>query len=81
MNRHDRRAAKARARRMHWYNRFYLDHIRHLPRIPLDAPYERGRVYHFVTHHDEWCEFYDHGRVADCNCSPRFSRHIEPVRS
>ena len=80
MNRHERRVAKARSNRLRLHNQFYLDHIQHLPRVPLDAPLERGRVYHFVTYHDEWCGFYDRGHVADCNCNPNFSRFIEPVR-
>jgi hypothetical protein len=29
-------------------NRLYNDYVRHLPRVPLDAPYERGRLYHMV---------------------------------
>jgi hypothetical protein len=81
INRHDRRAAAARAKRRRMHDRFYLDHIRHLPQVPLDAPLKRGRAYHSVTFHDHWCRFYDHGRVSDCNCNPTFSRYIEPVRS
>lgn len=80
MNRHERRAAQARERRMRWHNNFYLGYIRNLPQIALDAPFERGRVYHTVFHHDNWCRFYDHGRLADCNCRPAISRYVEPVR-
>lgn len=79
-SRHERRADKARSGCLRLHNRYYLDHIRHLPQVPLDAPLERGRVYHTVTMHDSWCRFYDRGRVEDCNCNPTFSRHIEPVR-
>lgn len=80
MNRHARRAAEARARRMRANDRFYLDHIRHLPQVPLDAPYERGRVYHTCFHHDDCCRFYDRGLIEDCNCNPIVTRHVEPVR-
>jgi hypothetical protein len=63
MNRHQRR----RARRMTRHNKFYQTYVRHLPRIPLDAPLDRGRVYHLVVQHDEWCQF--------------VSRYVEPRRS
>jgi hypothetical protein len=76
-NRHARRAAAARAR----HDNFYQQHIRHLPEVPVDAPLERGRVYHTVFHHDDWCKFYETENMADCNCSPVVSRHIEPKRS
>ena len=74
MNRHQRR----RARKMAGHNKFYNDYIRHLPQVALDAPLERGRLYHTVVHHDEWCAFYDD---KDCNCDPNISRHVEPKRS
>jgi hypothetical protein len=74
MNRHQRR----RARRIAHHNKFYRNYVRHLPRLPIDAPLERGRVYHMVFHHDEWCAFYS---GAPCNCNPIISRHAEPVRS
>ena len=74
MNRRQRRRARSAAR----HNRFYQTYVRHLPRVPLDAPLERGRVYHLVVHHDHWCAFYS-GRA--CNCNPIVSRHAEPVRS
>ena len=44
MNRHECRRADKIARE----NRFYRDYVRHLPRIPINAPYERGRLYHTV---------------------------------
>ena len=55
MNRHQRR----RAGKMAGHNKFYNDYIRHLPQVALDAPLERGRLYHTVVQHDEWCAFYD----------------------
>lgn len=74
MNRHERRRADKIARE----NRFYHDYIRHLPRIPINAPYERGRLYHTVSFHDDWCAIYSGGA---CNCNPNIVRHIEPQRS
>jgi hypothetical protein len=52
--------------------------VQHLPRVPLDAPLERGRVYHVVMAHDAWCAIYS---GKECNCSPIISRHAEPRRS
>lgn len=75
MNRHERRRAAARARRMRWQNNSYLGYIRHLPQIALDAPYEPGRVYHTVFQHDGWCKFYDRGRLSDCNCADHHAPH------
>jgi hypothetical protein len=51
--------------------------------VPLDAPLERGRVYHMVCYHDDWCGIYDRpfGTLADCTCSPTFARHVEPERA
>jgi len=40
-------------------NGFHTSYVQHLPRVPLDAPLERGRVYHTVVHHDEWCAIYN----------------------
>jgi len=74
MNRHERRRADKIVRE----NRFYRDYIRHLPRIPTDAPYERGRLYHTVFFHDDWCAIYSGGA---CNCNPDIVRHIQPKRS
>lgn len=79
MNRRARRAAAAHNRKRH--DRFYQTYIRHLPRIPIDAPYERGRVYHTCIHHDAWCRFYETENFGDCNCNPSVSRYIEPVRN
>jgi hypothetical protein len=50
----------------------------HLRRVPLNAPLERGRVYHLVIAHHDWCAFYEGG---ECNCDPVITRHIEPKRS
>jgi Fe-S-cluster containining protein len=74
MNRHDRR----RARKMDRENKFYEGYVRGLPRVPLDAPLERGRVYHLVVQHDSWCAFYD---GQECNCDPIITKHEEPIRS
>lgn len=78
MNRHDRRSAKAgnRKRLGNWYD----DYIRHLPRVPIDAPFEVG-VHHLVLFHDDWCRIYETGNPADCNCYPRVERHAKPRRS
>jgi hypothetical protein len=81
MNRHERRKAAARARGIKGHSAFYKTYIRQLPRAPLDAPLEPGRVHHIVFHHDDWCRFYDTNNISDCNCSPNITRHIEPGRS
>jgi hypothetical protein len=72
--------AKRRANRAK-HDTFYQEHIRHLPQVPLDAPFERGRVYHTCVHHDAWCRFYDTENPGDCNCEPEITRHVEPRRS
>jgi hypothetical protein len=74
MNRHERR----RARRKAHHDRFYRAYIRHLPRVPLDAPFEPGTVHHVVVFHDSWCAFYA-GKA--CNCSSVIRRYVEPRRS
>jgi hypothetical protein len=74
VNRRQRRRARLMAR----HNRFYQSYVRHLPRTPLDAPLERGRVYHLVMQHDAWCDFYS---SKTCNCDPIISRHVEPRTS
>ena len=82
MNRHERRAAAARRQRnQEGHNTFYQRYVQHLPQVPLDAPLERGRVYHEAHHHDDWCRIYDTGNPADCNCNPAVTRHVEPRRS
>lgn len=80
-NRHARRAAAARARKMQRHDAWYQGDVKHLPQVPLDAPYERGRLYHMCFHHDHWCAFYDTESMADCNCDPIVTRHVEPERS
>lgn len=72
-NRHERRRARKMAQ-----NKFYDGYIRHLPSVPLEAPLERGRVYHMVVFHDDWCAFYGGG---GCNCDPIITKHVEPRRS
>src|SRR4051812_14050298 len=67
MNRHDRRAAAARAKGRH--SKFFEEYIRHLPQLPLDAPRKPGTVEHLVIHHDDWCGFYETENMEDCNCN------------
>jgi hypothetical protein len=74
MNRAQRRRAQAMAR----HNRFYETYVKYLPRVALDAPLERGRVYHVVYFHDDWCRIYGGG---ECNCAPTLEHYVEPVRS
>jgi hypothetical protein len=74
MNRHQRRAARRNIE-----NKFYNDYVRHLPKVSLDTPIERGKVYHLVFHHDDWCTIYDGGGA--CNCDVIVTRHVEPKRS
>ncbi len=83
MNRHERRRAAAMGRTSAGKkNRsLYESYVRHLPRVPLDAPLEGGRVHHLCFHHDDWCQIFSTGSPADCNCNPVISQHIEPVRS
>lgn len=71
-NRHERRRAKMQARSDH----YYTTHIARLPQVPLGPLPERGRVYHLVTQHDDWCSYFT---GAECNCNPIITRHVEPV--
>jgi hypothetical protein len=73
----ERRAAAVRAK----HDKFYEQYIRHMPQVSIDVPLERGRVYHTVIQHDDWCRFYETENLADCNCNPILSRHVEPERS
>jgi hypothetical protein len=57
--------------------RFYQNHVANLPKVPLGTPLERGKVYHLVIHHDEWCRIYDE---SACNCAPIVEWHLEPSR-
>ena len=59
-------------------SKFFNEYVSKLPRVPLDAPLERGRVYHTVMQYDDWCSIYD---GKECNCNPVVSRYIEPKRS
>ncbi len=74
LNRHERQRAAA----MEQQNKFYDGYIKHLPQVAVDAPLERGRLYHLTFFHDDWCTIFD---GADCNCDPIVTRHIEPRRS
>jgi hypothetical protein len=78
MNRHQRRAARAKRE-----GDFYQNYIQQLPEVPMEAPLERGRLYHTVCHHDPWCAIYDTdtGGLGQCNCNVVLTRHIEPRRS
>ena len=75
MNRHARRAAVARARKH--AAELYSAYIRHLPRVPLDAPLA-PYVNYIVRGHQPRCEWFTGG---PCSCAPRLRRHVEPVRS
>jgi hypothetical protein len=73
-NRHDRRAARKKQQ-----DDFYTNYVRHLPTVEIDAPLERGKVYHTVCCHDDWCTIYDDGGI--CNCNVVVTRHVEPRRA
>jgi hypothetical protein len=81
MNRHQRRAAAARGETVATGDTLYERYIRHLPRVPIDAPMERGRVHHLCFLHDDRCQFFVTGRPADCDCDVIVRRHVEPMRS
>jgi hypothetical protein len=55
------------------------NYIHHWPEVPVDAPMERGKVYHYVFHHDPWCTVYDGG--GECNCDVEITKHAELKRS
>jgi hypothetical protein len=57
---------------------FYQSYVAHLPQVPINAALERGKLYHEVHHHDDWCAIYD-GNT--CNCNVIITRHVEPKRS
>jgi hypothetical protein len=79
MNRHQRRAAAARSRDAH--SAWFRDYVSHLPEVPVDAPLERGRLYHMCVFHDDWCRFYETENPAHCNCNPTVRQYAEPKRS
>jgi hypothetical protein len=83
MNRHQRRAAGAQARKRKGarHSSFYQEYVRHLPQEPIDASTEDGRVYHLVHQHDDWCRFYETDNPVGCNCNVVVTRHVEPSRS
>jgi hypothetical protein len=79
MNRHECRAVAARARRNRAkHDAFYRDYVHHLPRVPVDAPPERGSVHYLCFHHDAWCRFYDTENAAYGGSKP--DRHREGNR-
>jgi hypothetical protein len=80
VNRHERRAAAAERRRSKVC--MWTDYIRHLPRVPLDAPEEAGRRYYTCVHHTVACRAFVTGRPdSDCDCGARTTKHVEPTRS
>jgi hypothetical protein len=50
--------------------------------VPPGGALQRGRLYHLVVHHDEWCRIFnkDNGGLADCDCDPVVEVRAEPVR-
>jgi hypothetical protein len=59
----------------------WRSYLRHLPRVPLDAPVAPGTVTHLALLHDSWCRSWATGVFADCNCNLELARYVEPVRS
>ena len=66
MNRHERRRRE----------KFVTDYVEHLDQVPFGV-LERGRVYHSVYYHDDWCGIFKGGI---CTCSPTVKRYVEPQR-
>jgi hypothetical protein len=58
----------------------WTDYIQHLPRVPLDEPEQKGRVYHLISHHEPSCRSWTTGQFEDCDCRVAFTKHLEPVR-
>jgi hypothetical protein len=58
----------------------FLNHVRHLPQAPLDAPAEDKNIY-LVQTHARWCHCWHTERDEDCNCGGVVERYDEPVRS
>jgi hypothetical protein len=84
MNRHQRRAAAAMLGRRHSKaerTTFWRSYLRHLPRVPLDAPLPPGTVTHLALLHDRWCRSWTTGIFADCNCELELAKYVEPTRS
>jgi hypothetical protein len=73
MNRHDRRRQASIAK----HNRFFNDHVRHLPEAGPEI-LSRPGVRHVVFTHDEQCAFYDR---KPCNCEPQIRIFAEPERA
>jgi hypothetical protein len=75
MNRHERRAARKRAAKMS--ETYFRSHLPFLERAPL-GQLERGRVYHTIFRHDDWCGYF---KGDECNCSPTIERLVEPRKA
>jgi hypothetical protein len=73
VNRHQRRRQAA----MDKHNRFFDQHVRHLPEVGVEALGKPG-VRHLVFHHDRQCKIYD---GKGCSCSPEIQLFAEPERS
>jgi hypothetical protein len=72
MNRHERRTLRKRAEIQ--TEDYFRRHLPFLERVPL-GKLERGRVYHTVYRHDDWCGYF---KGDECNCSPTIERFVEP---
>jgi hypothetical protein len=73
MNRRERRRKAAMAK----HNRFFNEHIRHLPEVGPEVIGKPG-ISHMVCYHDERCRIYD-GQM--CDCQPQIKFFAEPARS
>ena len=74
-----RQCAPWHVRRQH--TKFFDSYVRHLVRVPLDAPFEGGGPHYIARLHDRWCRYFFTGNAVDCNCCPTFVRYQEPKRS
>jgi hypothetical protein len=59
-------------------DKFYKDYLRHLPRVPVNAPFEPGELHHLAVFHDDWCAIF---KGKECNCNPIIERYVERRRS
>jgi hypothetical protein len=59
----------------------WFEYVRHLPRVPLDAPEEPGRRYYLISHHEVDCPSLYTKRFEDCCCDLVYTKSYEPVRS
>jgi hypothetical protein len=75
MNRQERRRAAAiartRTRDNKPYHNWVADLVHRQPALPLDA-LERGKAYHLVFQHEDWCDYWDGGA---CDCDPLVTLH------